>query len=138
MTRIAARIFRLARIARIETGVLIWELHGDDAEIGGNEPDGDRWRNGLLFGLGHQTRDAETTQQRVRDAEIARSSDLARLGRAFIRDASAADALSKLSRYESRLERALLRDLGELERIQRSRDGGDQLPNGRGNPQGTV
>ena len=113
--------FRLARVANIETGVLVWELHGDDTELGGGDGDDDRSLRRLLIGLGHGKGDTETIQRRVRDAETARSSDLARLGRAFIRDASGADALSKLSRYEARLDRALLRDLGELHRLQESR-----------------
>lgn len=47
--------------------------------------------------------------------------DTVRLGRAVIRDASQGDALSKLSRYETRLDRGLVRDVRELERMQHSR-----------------
>lgn len=110
VARIAARIFRLARVASIETGVLVWELHGDDAELHGDGGRDDPLRR-LLMGFRHGSADTETVQRQ------GRSSDLARLGRAFIRDASGADALSKLSRYEARLDRALLRDLGELRRL---------------------
>ena len=43
------------------------------------------------------------------------------LGCAFSRDASSADAFTKLSRYQTSLERSLFRSLTELREIQHSR-----------------
>ncbi len=45
----------------------------------------------------------------------------AALGRAFIRDAGMANAFSKLSRYETAIERSLYKALHELQRIQAAR-----------------
>lgn len=121
VARIAARMFRLARVTRIETGVLVWELHGDAAELDSDSGDEGRSLRRLLAGLGDGNDHTDMRQQQARDADEARSGDLARLGRAFIRDAAGANALSKLSRYEARLDRALLRDLAELHRLKELR-----------------
>jgi hypothetical protein len=48
--------------------------------------------------------------------------DNAALGLAFIRDANGANAFSKLSRYETTLERSLYRSLHELQRLQTARN----------------
>jgi len=45
------------------------------------------------------------------------------LGLAFIRDGHGADAFSKLSRYESAIERSMYRALHELQRLQAERAG---------------
>ena len=45
------------------------------------------------------------------------------VGLAFIRDGNGADAFSKLSRYESAIERAMYRALHELQRLRASRAG---------------
>jgi len=47
------------------------------------------------------------------------------LGAAFIRDADSSDALSKLSRYETSIERSLYLALRELERLQSYRSADD-------------
>jgi len=49
------------------------------------------------------------------------------VGLAFIRDGNQADAFSKLSRYESAIERGLYRALDELQRLQAERRG-QQVP----------
>ena len=46
-------------------------------------------------------------------------------GLAFIRDGNGADAFSKLSRYESAIERSMYRALHELQRLQSERSGQD-------------
>jgi hypothetical protein len=120
VVRIASRILRLARVVRIETGILLWELHGDEAESDSAGP-GNRSVYRLLLELGAENRNAKAEKQLSDEAEAARSSDLARLGRAFIRDSLHADSLSKLSRYEARLDRALLRDITELAHLREHR-----------------
>jgi hypothetical protein len=47
--------------------------------------------------------------------------DKSRLGLSFIRDANNANAFSKLSRYETTLERSLYKALHELQRLQVAR-----------------
>ena len=51
--------------------------------------------------------------------------DTSALGLAFIRDGNSANAFSKLSRYETTIERGLYRALHELERRQAARLGGN-------------
>ena len=48
--------------------------------------------------------------------------------RGWIRDAAGADALSKLARYETHLDRGLHRDLHELQRLQARRRGETVAP----------
>lgn len=50
------------------------------------------------------------------------------LGLAFIRDCNGAGAVEKLARYETTLERGLMRALHELERCQAARQGAPVLP----------
>lgn len=49
-------------------------------------------------------------------------------GRAFIRDAHGANALTKLSRYETMMERTLSRLRTDLERLQKARTEGPEEP----------
>ncbi len=55
-------------------------------------------------------------------------SESALLGRTFARDADKANAFSKLSRYETAIERQLYRALHELERRQAARSGAAVTP----------
>jgi hypothetical protein len=55
-------------------------------------------------------------------------SETAALGLTFIRDANGANAFSKLSRYETAIERQLYRALHELERRQAARGGAALTP----------
>ena len=53
--------------------------------------------------------------------EAKRDPETATLGRTFIRDADKANAFSKLSRYETTIERSLYKALHELQRLQAAR-----------------
>jgi hypothetical protein len=53
--------------------------------------------------------------------------ETATLGQTFIRDASKANAFSKLSRYETTLERSLFKALHELQRLQAARGAGGNV-----------
>jgi hypothetical protein len=57
-----------------------------------------------------------------------REAETATLGQTFIRDADGANAFSKLSRYETAIERSLYRALHELQRLQAARRGGGGAP----------
>ena len=59
-------------------------------------------------------------------AEAERDSDY--VVAALVRDATGADMLSKLSRYETTLERGMYRALHELQRLQAGRSGQAVLP----------
>jgi hypothetical protein len=50
------------------------------------------------------------------------------LGRTFIRDTDKANAFSKLSRYETAIERSLYKALHELQRLQAARIAGGSVP----------
>jgi hypothetical protein len=50
------------------------------------------------------------------------------LGRTFIRDADGANAFSKLSRYETAIERSLYKALHELQRLQAGRNTEGNVP----------
>ncbi len=59
--------------------------------------------------------------------ESVRDAELATLGRTFIRDANKANAFSKLSRYETTIERSLYKALHELQRLQAARGAGGNV-----------
>jgi hypothetical protein len=50
------------------------------------------------------------------------------LGLSFIRDGNSANAFSKLSRYETTMERDLYKALHELQRLQANRVAADSIP----------
>ena len=54
--------------------------------------------------------------------------ETATLGRTFARDANGANASSKLSRYETTIERGLYKALHELQLLQAARHGGSVPP----------
>jgi hypothetical protein len=54
--------------------------------------------------------------------------EIATLGRTFARDANGANAFSKLSRYETTIERGLYKALHELQRLQGGRGAGSGAP----------
>jgi hypothetical protein len=54
--------------------------------------------------------------------------DTATLGMSFIRDGNGANAFSKLSRYETAIERSLFKALHELQRLQAARHAEEEVP----------
>jgi hypothetical protein len=129
VTRIADRIWRLARILRMETGILLWLFHSPaDSRRLSREPED-------FVDLLTRLRDDGSSP--AADAESGRTEsddvlqdEMVQLGKAVVRDASEADTLSKLSRYETRLDRGLIRDVRELERLQQSRRSSGRRPEG--------
>jgi hypothetical protein len=65
--------------------------------------------------------------ERAQEMESVRDAELATLGQTFIRDANKANAFSKLSRYESTIERSLFKALHELQRLQAARGTGGNV-----------
>jgi hypothetical protein len=57
-----------------------------------------------------------------------RDSDASTLGLSFIRDGNSANAFSKLSRYETTMERGLYKALHELQRLQAARAAAGSVP----------
>jgi hypothetical protein len=62
----------------------------------------------------------------AREAET--ETDTATLGMSFIRDANGSNAFSKLSRYETAIERSLYKALHELQRLQAARHTEGKVP----------
>ncbi len=57
-----------------------------------------------------------------------RDAETATLGRTFIRDASEVNAFSKISRYETAIEKSLYKALHELQRLQAARRAAGNVP----------
>ena len=63
----------------------------------------------------------EEALERARRMRLEQDDETATLGRTFARDAERANAFSKLSRYETGIERGIYRALHELQRLQAAR-----------------
>jgi hypothetical protein len=128
--RIIAAYWRLRRLGRVETGIFIWERSSELAERAEREArEYVEEESGIAFGLipEPEIKDEEKHEealQRARRMRRAQEDETATLGRTFARDADAANAFSKLSRYETAIERTLHKSLHELERRQVTRQGG--------------
>jgi hypothetical protein len=128
--RIVAAHWRLRRLGRVEAGVFAYELYGELVERAQREVDDhESTENKRLLRAISKT--VITDEQKHREA-LSRSEEMkakqdartATLGRTFIRDADGANAFSKLSRYETAIERSLYRALHELQRLQAARRAG--------------
>jgi hypothetical protein len=127
--RIAAAFWRLRRLGRVEADIFEFEAisraHSDaKAELRKLE---DEHREDSFPRLDQST--AERDEPKAYKAAMAKISATAKalsemspsLGAAFISDAKASNSLSKLSRYETAIERSLYRALKELEWLQQAR-----------------
>jgi len=105
--RIVSSAWRLRRILRIELGILATENSEARREtmLSWNP-----FKSESPLGTGIEPMD---------------EMKLIAIGMAFKRDASGGDALGKLRRYESAIERSLYRALHELQRLQEKRSGKD-------------
>jgi hypothetical protein len=134
--RIISCAWRLQRLGRIEAGVFAFELYGELAERARREartytrtegPDDE-------FISQYLSRTVITDEQKHREAtdkarrlEGMRDAETATLGQTFVRDANKANAFSKLSRYETTIERSLYKALHELQRLQAARGAGGNV-----------
>jgi len=124
--RIIDAVWRLRRLRRVETGIFAWELYGELAERA--EHEAHAYKSDALI----EMRDAlETiTDEQKHQEALSRAEEMKRkqhltetatLGRTFIRDADTANAFSKLSRYETEIERRFYKAYHELQRRQAAR-----------------
>ncbi len=131
--QIISAYWRLRRLGRVETGIFAWE-HSEElaerAEREAHEYKSDR--NKRLAEAPTITitdeKKHEEALERVRRMRTEQEDETATLGRTFARDADRANAFSKLSRYETAIERTLYRALHELERRQAARRGAPVTP----------
>lgn len=93
--RIVETVWRLHRLARVEAGIFAWEFS--------RKLEDDFIKEAFSRGRSRQLKEAVA------------------LGRAFVSATEYPDALSKLQRYETTLERSLYKALHELQRLQESR-----------------
>jgi hypothetical protein len=126
--RIIAAYWRLRRLGRVEAGIFAWELYEELAERA--ESEAREYESGSadeLMDLIHtKITDEEKHAQaleKVRQMRSEQQAESITLGRTFARDADKANAFSKLSRYETAIERQLYKALHELERRQAARLG---------------
>lgn len=119
LVRITSHLWRLARVLKIETGILSIGLEEACSDTGDSHGKAGSDFENLLRRLRPQRLDSPAVLEAGPTRSLSSGeANASRLGRAFINDAAGPDALSKLSRYEARLDRALSRDLMELQRLQ--------------------
>ena len=141
--RIIASTWRLRRLGRVEAGIFAFELYGELAErarkeagkysrtetkvmLGGHELDGDV--ETIVKTTITDKQKHQEAVERAQEMESVRDAELATLGQTFIRDANKANAFSKLSRYETAIERRLYKALHELQRLQAARSANANVP----------
>ncbi len=125
VNRIISSTWRLQRLGRVQAGIFAWELYGEKADRARKEAD--TYTSDLVDDL--LTEDVTVTDEdkhrealsKAEEMEAMQDAETATLGQTFIRDASKANAFSKLSRYETTIERSLYRALHELQRLQAAR-----------------
>ncbi len=127
--RVVAAVWRLRRLSRVEAGIFAWERFEELAERA------DQYEQGsfdtLYYAMRTREEDYEQHQEAHFRAHRMRSEqedETATLGRTLARDADRANAFSKLSRYETVIERQLYKALHELERRQATCHGGSVPP----------
>jgi hypothetical protein len=136
--RIVSAYWRLSRLGRVEAGIFAWELYGQWANRARVEASSYTKQEGGYeevfpdpFPRTTIITDEEKHQEAIskaREMDAKRQAETATLGRTFIRDADGANAFSKLSRYETAIERSLFRALHELQRLQVARRAGGGAP----------
>jgi hypothetical protein len=131
--RIIGAVWRLRRLGRVEAGIFAWERFEELAERAEREADKyESHPDAFLMGvIDTEITDAEKHKEALSRAQQMRSeqeAETATLGRTFARDANGANAFSKLSRYETTIERGLYKALHELQRLQAARHGGSVPP----------
>ena len=128
--RVAACMWRLRRLYRVEAGIfahetLTTELDRAEEEVKSFEQDDGKL---LLASLRNvqitdEKRHSRATAPVEKTVRLLQEESLA-LGVAFRQDAENAGAISKLSRYEAAIERSFYRALHELQRVQAAREDG--------------
>jgi hypothetical protein len=125
--RVVTGYWRLRRLGRVEAGIFAWELYGELAERAQHEArTHEKTDLDLLLEAKRSSEilDEQKHQEALSEAKemkAKRDAETNALGRTFIRDAHKANAFSKLSRYETAIERSLYKALHELQRLQAAR-----------------
>ena len=112
--QVVVTFWRLRRVRRVEAGIFVSGLE---------QPKRPPRREFRAFAGVLPMDEVQPKEDEEEDQTDPRHRALKLIGKSFIRDANNANALSKLSRYETALHRSLQRDLHELERLQARRKG---------------
>ena len=127
-------LWRLRRLGRVETGIFAWKQYSILVERASHEAKSYE-RTAVPALTDHYDHTAITDPQKHQQALAAaeqlrdlRNGAPATIGLTFIRGSSGVDAFSKLSRYETAIERSYYRALHELQRLQHARLGGHVPP----------
>jgi hypothetical protein len=132
--RIIGLTWRLQRLERIEAGIMISQYYAvlaDRAKAEAKEcvrTESEKFLEDLNRNVTADPARHQAAIRAQRAAEDARATDTATLGQAFIRDSKKDNAFSKLSRYETSIERSLYKALHELQRLQAARRGQHVFP----------
>ena len=128
--RVIAAYWRLRRVNQVEVGLFAWGRSEELRERANREINDylSSELHDIIIPTSTEITDEKKREEALSKAQQIRSeqeSEIATLGRIFARDADKANAFSKLSRYETTIERGLYKALHELERRQAARRGGD-------------
>jgi hypothetical protein len=130
--RITSLLWRLRRLGRVEAGKFAWELYGELAERAEREARAQESTMASMLIASHTSvtdkRRHREALQRAEEMRVKQDAETATLGRTFVRDAENANAFSKLSRYETTMERGLYKALHELQRLQTDRGAAGSIP----------
>jgi len=135
--RMIASYWRLRRVGRVEAGIFTWELYGELAGRAHEEASSYTSQKSISDDIFDNYRSITTITDeekyeealsKAHEMDAKQEAETATLGRTFIRDADGANAFSKLSRYETTIERSLYKALHELQRLQATRRAGGSAP----------
>jgi hypothetical protein len=103
--------------------IITWQLYGELAERAQGEVQAyeENFLEDIVANHDTTITDEQKHQKalsRAQEMKAKQDAETATLGRTFIRDADKANAFSKLSRYETTIERSLYKALHELQRHQ--------------------
>ena len=123
--RITSLFWRLRRLERVEAGIFAWELYEELAERAEREARAQE-KSPLddMIAAHRSVTDKRKHREALEKAEemrVKRNAEATTLGRTFARDADKTNAFSKLSRYETTIERGVYKALHELQRLQAAR-----------------
>ena len=123
--RITSLLWRLRRLGRVEAGIFAHEFFAELADRAEREARAQSSRLEDVMAVvdtitGDEDKHREALQ-RAQEMRVKQDAENTALGRTFARDADSANAFSKLSRYETAIERGLYKALHELQRLQAAR-----------------
>ena len=132
--RIVSAYWRLSRLGRVEASIFAWEHYEELAKRADREARAyeDHFSDlarpaSVVVTVADESKHREA-RKRARQMRAKREAETATLGQTFVSDALYANAFSKLSRYETAIERSLYKALHELQRLQAARRADGSAP----------